>query len=105
MLNVNRLAERITEPWKPVLAGEANGFLLKVVMIHGTFPWHVHQAEDELFLCLRGSFRIEQDWAPAAVLHAGDVVTIPAGRRHRPVGEEPAIALLFEKAETRQYGG
>jgi hypothetical protein len=32
------------------------------------------------------------------------VVTIPAGRRHRPVAEEPAIAILFEKAGVKQYG-
>lgn len=105
MQNVNQVADRLTEPWKSVVVGEANGFLVKAVMLHGTFPWHVHEREDELFYCLRGTFRIEQEWSPTAVLEEGDVLTVQAGRRHRPIADEPAVALLFEKAETKQYGG
>jgi quercetin dioxygenase-like cupin family protein len=104
MQNVKAAAAKLSEPWKPVVVGEANGFLMKVVRLEGTFPWHAHEREDELFYCLAGSFRIEQDWAPHAVLSAGDVFTVPAGRRHRPVAEQPAVAVLFEKAETKQYG-
>ncbi len=105
MQNVNDIAARLTEPWKPLVVGEANGFYLKVVMIDGTFPWHVHQREDEMFFCLQGSFRIEQEWTPTAALQEGDVLTVQAGRRHRPIADEPAIALIFEKAETKQHGG
>ena len=83
MQNVNEIAARLTEAWKPLVVGEANGFYLKVVMLEGTFPWHVHQREDELFYCLQGSFRIEQEWTPTAVLQEGDVLTVQAGRRHR----------------------
>jgi mannose-6-phosphate isomerase-like protein (cupin superfamily) len=102
--NVRETAARLTEPWKPLVVAEANGFLLKVVRLHGAFPWHVHAHEDELFYCIEGSFRIEQEWAPEAVLQTGDVVTVMAGRRHRPVAEHPAVALIFERAETKQYG-
>jgi mannose-6-phosphate isomerase-like protein (cupin superfamily) len=86
------------------LLGEANGFLLKIVRLEGAFPWHVHATEDELFYCVEGSFRIEQEWAPGAVLEEGDVTTVRAGRRHRPVADRPALALLFERSETKQYG-
>ena len=105
MQNVNEIAARLTEAWKPLVVGEANGFYLKVVMLEGTFPWHVHQREDELFYCLQGSFRIEQEWTPTAVLQEGDVLTVQAGRRHRTSAYEQAVALIFEKAETKQYGG
>jgi quercetin dioxygenase-like cupin family protein len=105
MQNVNEIAARLTEAWKPLVVGEANGFYLKVVMLEGTFPWHVHQREDELFYCLQGSFRIEQEWTPTAVLQEGDVLTVQAGRRHRTSADQPAVALIFEKAETKQYGG
>ena len=104
MHNVKRLADRLSEPWKPVVVGEANGFLLKVVRVEGTFPWHVHEHEDELFFCLRGTFRIEQEWTPTATLSEGDVLTVPAGRRHRPIADDPAIAMIFERSETKQYG-
>jgi len=104
MQNVKGLAARLTEPWKPTIVAEVGGFLMKVVKLHGTFPWHVHEGEDELFYCIQGGFRIEQEWAPDVALQEGDVVTIPAGRRHRPVAERPALAILFEKAELSQYG-
>lgn len=104
MQNVKGMAARLTEPWKPMIVAEVAGFLMKVVKLHGTFPWHVHQKEDELFYCIQGGFRIEQEWAPDVVLQEGDVVTIPAGRRHRPVAERPALAILFERAEISQYG-
>ena len=104
MKNAKAMAARLTEPWKPLVVAEANGFLMKVVRLDGAFPWHVHDREDELFYCLEGSFRIEQEWAPQAVLHEGDAFTVQAGRRHRPVADSPAVALFFERAETKQYG-
>ena len=104
MQNVGRVAARLAEPWKPQIVAEAGGFLMKVVRLEGSFPWHVHAKEDELFHCLEGTFRIEQEWAPEVVLGPGDVFTVPAGRRHRPVADRPAVAMIFERAETKQYG-
>ena len=102
--NVERISRSIAEPWKPVVVAEANGFQMKVAKLHGEFPWHVHDAEDELFYCTEGTFRIELEGADPVVLEAGDVVVVPAGRRHRPVADEPAVTVLFERAETKQYG-
>jgi quercetin dioxygenase-like cupin family protein len=103
-VNVNDLAASLKEPWKPVVAAEANGFQLKVARLEGAFPWHVHEAEDELFYCLAGSFRIEREGAKHIGLSPGDAYVVPRGTRHRPVADEPAVALLFERAETKQYG-
>ncbi|MEX2238608.1 MAG: cupin domain-containing protein [Dehalococcoidia bacterium] len=102
-MNVNEVAAGL-ELWKPEVVGEANGFQMKVGRLHGEFPWHTHEAEDELFYCIEGSFRIEIEGAESMKLNIGDVVVVPAGTRHRPIAEEPALAVLFEKAETRQYG-
>jgi mannose-6-phosphate isomerase-like protein (cupin superfamily) len=103
-VNVNELAQSLREPWKPVVAVEANGFQLKVVRLDGEFPWHVHEAEDELFYCLTGSFRIENEGAMSVTLLSGDAHVVAAGTRHRPVADQPATALVFERAETKQYG-
>jgi len=103
-VNVNELARSLKEPWKPVVAAEASGFQLKVVRLEGEFPWHTHEAEDELFCCLTGSFRIDNDGAMSVTLSSGDTFVVPAGTRHRPVADQPAVALLFERAETKQYG-
>ena len=104
MTNVEEIAKSLDEPWKPVFVAEANGFQMKVAKLHGEFPWHTHDNEDELFYCTEGAFRIEQIGAATVRLRSGDVFVVPAGRRHRPVAEAPAIAVLFESAETKQYG-
>jgi mannose-6-phosphate isomerase-like protein (cupin superfamily) len=103
-VNVNEIAQSLREPWKPVVAAEANGFQMKVARLDGEFPWHVHGAEDELFYCLTGSFRIESEGAMSVTLSSGDAHVVPAGTRHRPVADQPATALVFERAETKQYG-
>jgi len=54
--------------------------------------------------CVEGRFRIEQIGAGSVTLSPGDVFVVPAGRRHRPVADEPSVAMLFERAETRQFG-
>ncbi len=103
-VNVNELALGLKEPWKPVVAAEANGFQLKVVRLEGEFPWHTHNKEDELFYCFAGSFRIEHEGGPPVTLSAADTYVVPAGTRHRPVADQLAVALVFERAETKQYG-
>jgi quercetin dioxygenase-like cupin family protein len=103
-VNVNELARSLKEPWKPVVAAEANGFQLKVALLEGEFPWHAHAEEDELFFCLIGSFRIENEGAMSVTLSPGDTHVVAAGTRHRPVADEPAVALVFERVETKQHG-
>jgi mannose-6-phosphate isomerase-like protein (cupin superfamily) len=102
--NVERLIAPILDPFTPVLVAEANGFHMKVARLRGDFPWHVHENEDELFYCVEGSFVIEQDPGSTVQLGPGDVFVVPKGRRHRPVAEQAAVTVMFEPAETKQYG-
>jgi quercetin dioxygenase-like cupin family protein len=104
VINVEEAIESITEPWKTSVLAEANGFQMKIAMAHGEFPWHVHDNQDELFHCVKGTFTIELEVADNVTLRPGDVFVVPKGTRHRPVAEEPAVTLLFEPAETKQYG-
>ena len=102
--NVERLIAPISDPFTPVLVAEANGFHMKVVRLQGEFPWHVHENEDELFYCIEGSFVIEQEAGSPVEVGTGDVYVVPKGRRHRPIAENPAVTVMFEPAETKQYG-
>jgi quercetin dioxygenase-like cupin family protein len=102
--SLSDLISRIDHPWRPVVVAEANGFQMKVAKLHGEFPWHVHEQEDELFQCVEGSFRIEMENGQAVELRAGVVFVVPKGTRHRPVADDPAVTVLFERAETKQYG-
>jgi mannose-6-phosphate isomerase-like protein (cupin superfamily) len=56
------LAEKFSlfdERWSPKIVGELNGQHVKLVKILGEFVWHHHEEEDELFLVLKGRFRME----------------------------------------------
>ena len=97
------IAATLTEPWHPVEVARADETVIRMARLHGAFPWH-HHAEDELFLCWEGRFTVEVEGGASVVLVPGHVVVVPRGRRHRPVADEPAVALVIERAETRQYG-
>jgi len=94
---------RVPEPWRPRVVAALNGQEVKVVKLHGSFPWHHHEHEDELFLALSGSFRLEfRD--TSVTLAPGELVVVPRGVEHRPVADEPAEVLLFEPAGIRNTG-
>ncbi|HXP84415.1 MAG TPA: cupin domain-containing protein [Bryobacteraceae bacterium] len=89
--------------FKPRVAGELNGQHVKLVKFTGPFVWHHHDAEDELFLVVKGRFRMEfQDrevW-----IEEGEFLIVPRGVEHRPVAEEDVHVLLFEPAATLNTG-
>jgi mannose-6-phosphate isomerase-like protein (cupin superfamily) len=91
------------EQWKPKIVGELNGQQVKLVKFTGPFVWHHHESEDELFLVVKGRFRMEfRDshlW-----LEEGEFLIVPRGVEHRPVADEEAHVLLFEPATTLNTG-
>ncbi len=100
------LAEKLSlvrEPWQPKIVGELNGQHVKVVKLAGPFVWHHHDAEDELFLVVRGTFRMElRD--RSIDLGPGELLVVPRGVEHRPVADGEAEVLLFEPASTLNTG-
>ena len=105
MKKVN-LAEKlalINEHWRPKVVGELNGQEIKLVKFQGEFPWHHHAGEDEMFMALKGSFRIEfRD--KTVELAQGEFVIVPRGVEHRPIADEEVEVLLFEPANLKNTG-
>lgn len=96
-------AAQITEHWRPKVVGELNGQEVKLAKFQGEFVWHHHADADELFLGVRGRFRIE--FRDGAVeMGPGDMLVIPRGVEHRPVADEEVEVLLFEPAGVRNTG-
>lgn len=100
------LAEKLslfTEHWKPKIVGELNGQEVKLAKFAGPFVWHHHDEEDELFLVVKGRFRMEfrdrHVW-----LEEGEFLIVPRGVEHRPVAEEEVHIMLFEPAGTLNTG-
>jgi mannose-6-phosphate isomerase-like protein (cupin superfamily) len=102
-INIAEKFSRIAEYWKPHIAGELNGQQIKLVKFKGEFVFHHHQAEDEMFLVVKGRFRMEfrdrQEW-----VEEGEFIVIPRGVEHRPVAEGECWIMLFEPASTLNTG-
>lgn len=100
------LAEKLasfTETWSPRIVGELNGQHVKLAKLSGSFIWHHHDDEDELFLVVKGRLRMElRD--RSIDLAAGEFLIVPRGVEHRPVADEEAEILLFEPASTLNTG-
>lgn len=91
------------EHWSPKIVGELNGQHVKLVKLLGEFVWHHHDEEDELFLLVKGRFRMEfRD--RSVTLEEGEFIVVPRGVEHRPVADEEAHILLFEPASTLNTG-
>jgi mannose-6-phosphate isomerase-like protein (cupin superfamily) len=105
MNKVNLAAKfsQIHEYWKPYIAGELNGQLVKLDKLKGEFVWHHHENEDEMFLVVKGRFRIEfRD--KSVELEPGEFIIVPRGVEHKPVADEECWILLFEPASTLNTG-
>jgi mannose-6-phosphate isomerase-like protein (cupin superfamily) len=102
-VNIAEKFAQFDEHWSPKIVGELNGQHVKLVKFTGEFVWHHHEHEDELFLVVKGRFRMEfrdrQVW-----LEEGEFLVVPHGVEHRPVAEEEAHVLLFEPASTLNTG-
>lgn len=94
---------RIKEPWSPKIIAELNRQQVKLARFSGPFIWHRHENEDEMFLVVRGRFRMEfRD--RTVELSEGQLIVVPRGVEHRPVADEEAEVLLFEPASTLNTG-
>jgi mannose-6-phosphate isomerase-like protein (cupin superfamily) len=113
-INLSQKFSLIDDHWNPRIVGELNGQYVKLVKFQGPFTWHHHENEDEMFLVVKGRFRMEfreQQGEPAASTEAkeiwleqGEFCIVPRGVEHRPVAEEECHVLLFEPATTLNTG-
>jgi len=103
-LSPRNIAAALTEYWSPRVIGEVDDNYIKVAKVHGTFGWHAHADEDELFFILEGHLRIEIEADEAVELDAGEMFVVPKGVRHNPVAAEPCLVLLIERKSTLHSG-
>ena len=109
-MNKVNLSEKLVsfdDYWNPRIIGELNGQLIKLVKFKGSFTWHHHENEDELFMTMKGRFRMEfREGAKekAVWIEQGELIIVPRGVEHRPVADEEAEVMLFEPASTLNTG-
>ncbi len=102
-VNLKEKFNLFNEYWSPKIAGELNGQHVKLTKLKGEFIWHQHEAEDELFLIVKGrlclQLRDREIW-----LDEGEFFIVPRGVEHKPVAENEVHVLLFEPASTLNTG-
>jgi mannose-6-phosphate isomerase-like protein (cupin superfamily) len=102
-INVREKLGMFSDYWNPRIVGELNGQHVKLTKFQGEFVWHDHAHEDEFFLVIRGSFRM--DFRDRSVtLNEGDFIIVPRGVEHRPVAEQEVEVMLFEPAQIKHTG-
>jgi len=98
MLDKVNVAEKLSlfdERWSPKIVAELNDTYVKVVKFTGEFVWHHHDDEDELFLVVSGRLRMQLRDGDV-VLEPGELIVIPRGVDHCPVGEGETHIVLIE---------
>jgi mannose-6-phosphate isomerase-like protein (cupin superfamily) len=102
-VNIRQKLSEFHDHWSPKIVGELNSQQVKLVKFLGELVRHHHENEDELFLVVRGRFRMDfrdrQVW-----LEEGELLIVPRGVEHRPVAPEEVHVLLFEPASTLNTG-
>ncbi len=102
-VNLGQKFATFTDYFNQRIVGELNGQHVKLVKVKGDFPWHHHDVEDELFLVVKGRFRMELRDRDVWV-EEGEFLIVPHGVEHRPVADEEVHILLFEPASTVNTG-
>ena len=107
-VNIAEKFSRISEYWKPYIGAELNGQCVKFDKLKGEFVFHHHDHEDELFLVVKGRFRMDYRDQDQRERHQwieeGEFIVVPRGVEHRPVAEEECWILLFEPSSTLNTG-
>ena len=102
-VNLRQKLDSFSDHWSPKVVADLNGQQVKLAKLVGEFTWHHHESEDELFMVIKGRFRMEfrdrDVW-----LEEGEILVVPRGVEHRPVAEEEVEILLFEPASTLNTG-
>ncbi len=102
-INVLEKFSLFTEYWSPKIVGELNGQYVKLAKLKGEFVWHKHVHEDEFFMVIKGSLKIEfRD--KTMIINENEFIIVPQGTEHKPIAEEEVWVLLFEPKGTINTG-
>ena len=102
-INLEQKLSAFDDHWNPRILAQLNGQDVRVAKIQGTFEWHSHEQEDELFLVLQG--RMEMQFRDRTeVVEQGEMIVVPRGVEHRPHADEETAILLFEPSSTINTG-
>lgn len=102
-VNIAEKLSKFSDHWNPRIIGELNGQQVKATKLKGEFFFHQHEHEDEMFLIVKGTLKM-QFRDRTEIINAGEFIIVPRGVEHKPIAEEEVELLLFEPASTLNTG-
>ena len=102
-VNIEEKLKLFSNYYEPKIVGELNGQLIKLAKFKGSFVWHHHENEDEMFLVLKGKFVMEFRDRQQEIKE-GEFIIVPKGVEHKPVATEEVHVMLFEPSSTLNTG-
>lgn len=102
-INIEQKLSLFNDHWNPRIVGELNKQHVKLAKLKGEFIWHKHDNEDEMFLVLKGTLKIEfRD--RIETINENEMIIVPRGIEHKPIAEKEVSIMLFEPASTINTG-
>ena len=92
-----------SDTWHPRVITDLNDSYVKLARLSGTFVWHKHDAEDELFVIVKGSLLMKFRDHDVTV-NEGEILVVPKGVEHCPVAAEEVFVMLIEPKVTLHTG-
>lgn len=103
--DINELVDANDRPWYNHSLCRINDCVVRLGVIHGAYPWHEHEAEDEFFFVVSGEMHMDLEEGERTVhLGPGQGISVPAGARHRPRANERTVILMVEGASIVPLG-
>jgi len=102
-INISQKLAQFNDHWNPRIIGELNKQHVKLAKIKGEFIWHKHDDEDEMFLVLKGTLKIEFI-DRTETIQENEIIIVPKGVEHKPIADEEVSIMLFEPATTINTG-
>jgi len=106
-VNLAQKFSQFSEHYSPKIVGEINDAYVKLVKLQGDFLWHHHDAEDELFLVVKGELRMrfrENGAEREEIIRSGEFVIVPRGVEHLPSADNETHIMLLEPKTTLNTG-
>jgi mannose-6-phosphate isomerase-like protein (cupin superfamily) len=102
-VNISEKLNQINDFWNPRIAGELNGQHIRLVKIKGEFAFHKHDNEDEMFLVIKGTLKL--DFKDKLIeISNGEFIIVPKGVLHRPIADQEVHLMMFVTASNINTG-
>ena len=102
-VNILEKLNQINDFWNPRIAGELNGQHIRLVKIKGEFAFHKHDNEDEMFLVIKGTLKL--DFKDKLIeVSKGEFIIVPKGVLHRPIADQEVHLMMFVAASNINTG-